>query len=93
MENVFEVNAEVATGYFAAQAFEKAKRSAFIFITTVAEAKTSALEDLREINEVKEVYIARGAYDLVAKVSGDSFESLREIVHNRIETLSTIKST
>lgn len=51
------------------------------------------LEDLRKIDEVKEVYLAHGAYDLIAKVSGESFDQLREIVYTRIRNLSNIKST
>jgi DNA-binding Lrp family transcriptional regulator len=93
LENVFDVGAEVTTGYSAAQTFGKTKRSAFIFITTDSEPNALALEDLRKIDEVKEVYVAHGAYDIVARVSGESFESLREIVHNRIRNLSGIKST
>ena len=72
---------------------DKPKRSAFVFITTDADSSHLALEDLRTIDEIKEVYLAHGAYDLIAKVSGESFENLREIVHKRIGNLSSIKST
>ena len=71
----------------------KPKRSAFVFITTEADASQLALEDLKRITEVKEVYLARGAYDLVAKVTGESFDHLREIVQSRIRNVSTVKST
>jgi DNA-binding Lrp family transcriptional regulator len=92
LENVFDVGAEVTTVYHG-ETFGKTKRSAFIFITTDSEASTLALEDLRKIEEVKEVYLARGAYDIVARVSGESFDSVREIVHSRIRNLSGVKST
>ena len=52
-----------------------------------------ALEDLRKIDAVKEVYLSHGAYDLVAKVSGESFENIRDIVQSRIKNLSNIRST
>ena len=93
MENVFEVGAQVSTGFSVGDTFKKPKRSAFVFITAQTDSSQGALEDLRKIDEVKEVYVAHGAYDLIAKVSGESFEHLREIVHTRIGNLSSIKST
>jgi DNA-binding Lrp family transcriptional regulator len=71
----------------------KLQRRAFVFITTDADSSNLALEDLRKMDEVQEVYIARGAYDLVAKVSGESLEHLREDVLKRIRNLNGIKST
>jgi DNA-binding Lrp family transcriptional regulator len=71
----------------------KPKRSAFVFITTDSESSHIALEGLRKMAEVQEVYLARGAYDLVAKVSGESLEHLREDVLKRIRDLQSVKST
>ena len=71
----------------------KPKRSAFVFITTDPDAGNGALEGLRQIAEVKEVYLAHGAYDIVAKITGESFDALREIVQSRIKNLRNIKST
>lgn len=88
-----DMGTEISSQYSEGETFEKPKRSAFVFITTESDASHLALEDLRKINEVKEVYLAHGAYDLVAKVSGESFDHLREIVHTRIRNLSNIKST
>jgi hypothetical protein len=51
------------------------------------------VEDLRKIDAVKEVYLARGAYDIVAKITGDSFDYLREEVVKRIKNITSIKST
>jgi DNA-binding Lrp family transcriptional regulator len=94
LENVLvDMDAEISSKYSEQETFNKPKRSAFVFITTESEASHLALEDLRKIVEVKEVYLARGAYDLVAKVSGESFDHLREIVSTRIRNLSYIKST
>ena len=69
------------------------KRSAFVFITAESDESHLALEDLRKLDAVEEVYLARGAYDLVAKVSGDSMEYLREEVLKQIRNLTSIKST
>ena len=94
LENVFvDMGAEISSNVAEAETGEKPKRSAFVFITTEFEASRLALEDLRKIDEVKEVYLARGAYDLIAKVTGESFDNVREIVHTRIRNLSNVKST
>jgi DNA-binding Lrp family transcriptional regulator len=71
----------------------KLKRSAFVFITTESGSGHLALEDLKKIDAVKEVYLAHGAYDVVAKVSGESYDNLREIVHSRVKNLSSVRST
>ena len=94
LENVFvEMGSEISSNFSEEKISDKAKRSAFVFITAESDAGHKAIEDLRKIDEVKEVYIAHGAYDIIAKVSGSSFENLREIIHKRIGNLSSIKST
>lgn len=94
MENVFaEIGTQVSTVYVEEKALEKPKRCAFVFITADTDECSVALEDLRKIEAVEEVYRARGAYDIVAKIRGDSLDSLREDVLKRIKNLSSIKST
>jgi DNA-binding Lrp family transcriptional regulator len=70
----------------------KLQRSAYIFINTEPEAIDSILEDLRQIEFINEVYPSKGAYDIIAKASGDSTEYLREQIFARIKNLPTIKS-
>ncbi len=94
LENVFEdMGTEINSRYSPEQTLDKPKRSAFVFITTDINSSYLAFEELKKINEIKEVYLAQGAYDLIAKVSGESFESLIEIIHRRIRNLSGITST
>jgi DNA-binding Lrp family transcriptional regulator len=92
LENVF-AEERPAISAVVTDAVLKPKRSAFIFITAESEASRLALDDLRKIDEVQEVYLALGAYDLVAKVSCDSLDHIRESVLKRIRNLSSIKST
>jgi DNA-binding Lrp family transcriptional regulator len=93
LENVFAEVTELGANFPETQVSEKIKRSAFVFITAELDSSGDAVEDLRKIEEVKEVYLARGAYDIVAKITGDSFDHLREDVVKRIRSLSGIKST
>ena len=69
------------------------KRSAFLFITAESDCCEMALRELKKMSAVQEVYVARGAYDLVAKVTADSIEHLREDVLKRIKCLNSVKST
>jgi len=71
----------------------KIKRSAFVFITAESDERHLALEDLRKMDSVEEVYLAQGAYDLVAKITSDSLENLRENVLKQIRKSNSIKST
>jgi DNA-binding Lrp family transcriptional regulator len=94
LESIFvDTGEEMRSEYSQENISMKPKRSAFVFITTESDASSLALEDLRKIREVKEVYFAHGAYDLVAKVSGESFDHLREIALKQIRNLSSVKST
>jgi DNA-binding Lrp family transcriptional regulator len=92
LENVFGDLHELGAKVVGKEIFEKPKRSAFVFITAELDASSDVLEDLRKMDEVKEVYLARGAYDIVAKISGDSFDGLRENVVNRIKNVANVKS-
>ncbi len=94
METVFVgIGTEISSNFSEEKISNNPKRSAFVFITAESDNSNAAIEDLKKIDEVKEVYIAHGAYDIIAKVSGSSFDNLREIIHKRIGHLSSIKST
>jgi DNA-binding Lrp family transcriptional regulator len=94
LENVYaDLGATISVVSSDIENFEKPKRNAFVFITTEPESSKSAFEDLKRLEEVKEVYLSHGAYDIVVKVSGESLNHLREIVSRRIMNLGNIKST
>jgi DNA-binding Lrp family transcriptional regulator len=93
LENIFVDQTATISAIASDETPLKPKRSAFVFITADSESSRIALEDLRKMSEVQEVYLARGAYDLVAKVSGESLEHLREDVLKRIRGLQSVKST
>ena len=69
------------------------KRQAFVFITAETDSTKGAIEDLKNVAGVDELYNSRGAYDIIAKVSGESLEHLREVVFKKIRNLDNIKST
>lgn len=93
MENVFtDLSAQTST-VFSEEEKEKYKRKAFVFITAEPDSSKSALDDLKKVEGVNELYLAHGAYDFVVKVSGESFYHLGEIVSKRLKNLSNIRST
>jgi len=75
------------------EVIDKSKRSAFVFITAESDSRGLVLEDLKKIHEVSEVYLAKGAYDLIARVRGESVSFLFERVLKEIKDLSSVKST
>lgn len=95
MESVFE-NLETSTNVgltIIEPALVKPLRQAYVFINTETETYNSALEDLKRIEGVQEVYPSHGAYDIIARVSGESLENLRELVFRRIRNIANVKST
>ncbi|XHH09627.1 MAG: Lrp/AsnC ligand binding domain-containing protein [Candidatus Bathyarchaeia archaeon] len=68
-------------------------RHAYVLINTEPETYDSTIEDIRRIEGVSEVYPSKGAYDIIAKVSGESIDYLKEQIFIRIKNLSSIKTT
>jgi Lrp/AsnC family transcriptional regulator, regulator for asnA, asnC and gidA len=95
MENVFSDTESAISldSYVNEPAITKPIRSAFVFINTDEDSVDLALDSLKQIDGVNEVYLSRGAYDIVAKVSGESMDHLREIIFHKIKNVSTVKST
>ncbi len=93
LENIFE---NIGSTIYINSAMEKTqpfKRHAFVFMTAEPDLTKGTLEDLKKVEGVVELYNSRGAYDIIAKVSGESLEHLREVVLKQIRSLGNIKST
>ena len=67
--------------------------SAFVLINTELGTENEVLEQLRKIDAVKESYIVYGVYDIVAKVTADTMEKLKEIVTWNVRRLDKVRST
>ncbi|MGD6934298.1 MAG: Lrp/AsnC ligand binding domain-containing protein [Candidatus Bathyarchaeia archaeon] len=94
METIFSQETQISTDspiFESAQV--KPQRQAYVFINTEPETYLSALDDIRRIEGVSEVYPSKGAYDIIAKVSGESIDYLKETIFKQIKNLSTIKTT
>lgn len=66
---------------------------AFVLVSTEIGAEKEVLEKLKEIPEVSEAYIVYGVYDIVAKVSVEDVNKLRDIITTKIRRLDRVRST
>jgi DNA-binding Lrp family transcriptional regulator len=65
---------------------------AYMMINTVPEKVEAVLEELREIEAVKEAYMVYGVYDIITKVKAGNVEELNDMILN-IRRLNHISST
>jgi DNA-binding Lrp family transcriptional regulator len=66
---------------------------ALVLITTEPYSANEVLQELKACADVKECFMVNGAYDVVAKVEGDTFNSLVDLINLRIKRLFQVKET
>jgi DNA-binding Lrp family transcriptional regulator len=66
---------------------------AFVLINTEIGSENEVLGDLKKIEAVKEAYMVYGVYDVVAKVSANTMDRLKEIVTWHVRRLDKVRST
>jgi DNA-binding Lrp family transcriptional regulator len=67
--------------------------SAFVLINAEIGSEDEVLKQLKQLPNVKESYVVYGVYDIVAKVSADTMDKLKEIVTWKIRRLDKVRST
>jgi DNA-binding Lrp family transcriptional regulator len=67
--------------------------AAYLLINCEYGFEEEIIKELKELPEMVEVYQAYGAYELIAKVSADTIDKLRETISWRIRRTDKIKST
>jgi DNA-binding Lrp family transcriptional regulator len=67
--------------------------SAFVLINTEIGSESEVLDQLKKIDSVEESYMVYGVYDVVAKVSADTMEKLKEIVTWKVRRLDKVRAT
>jgi len=67
--------------------------TAFVLINTETGSESEILKDLVNVTGVDEVYAVYGVYDLIAIISANSMDRLKEIVNWRIRRLDNVRST
>jgi DNA-binding Lrp family transcriptional regulator len=66
---------------------------AFVLINTEIGSEADVLKDLKKIDGVEEAFSVYGVYDIIAKVTADTMDKLKEIVTWRIRRLDKVRST
>jgi DNA-binding Lrp family transcriptional regulator len=66
---------------------------AFVMMTADVGREADVLNELKNIEYVKEVYLTYGVYDIVARIEADSSEKLKDIMVKKIRSLNNVKST
>jgi len=66
---------------------------AYVLINADLGAEEQLIKELKTIENVKEVYVVYGVYDIVAKIMGDSMEKVKETITWKIRRLEKVRST
>jgi DNA-binding Lrp family transcriptional regulator len=67
--------------------------SAFVLINAEIGSEDDVLKQLKVLPNVKESYVVYGVYDIVAKVTAETMDKLKEIVTWKIRRLDKVRST
>ncbi len=66
---------------------------AYILLSCEIGTETDLAEKLTKIDEIKNVLITYGAYDIVLEVSTQDEKTMNELITNKIRKLEKIRST
>ncbi len=66
---------------------------AFVLINAELGAEESLIKELKNIEDVTEVFVVYGVYDIVAKIEGDTMEKVKETITWKIRRLEQVRST
>ena len=65
----------------------------FVLINTVPAHEHEVYNKLSKVSEIVEIHPLFGEFDIIAKIEADDFESLGNIVLNKIRTIEGIIDT
>jgi len=66
---------------------------AFVLINAEIGSEGEVLNQLKKVEGVDEAYSVYGVYDVIAKVSANSMDKLKDIITWRIRRLNKVRST
>ena len=66
---------------------------AFVLINADLGAEEQLKKELENIENVKEVHIVYGVYDIIARVESDTMERVKETITWKIRRLDRVRST
>ena len=66
---------------------------AYVMLNCELGSETEVLEQLRELEQVVDVFETIGTHDMMVKLQAENFEKIREIVSWNIQKLKNVRST
>jgi len=67
--------------------------TAFVLINTEIGAEAEVLESLKGVEGIADAYAVYGVYDIIAKVTAENMNKLKEIVTWHVRRLDKVRST
>lgn len=66
---------------------------AYVMLNCELGAENEIIEQLKELEQVVDVFETIGTHDMMVKLQADNFEKVREIVSWNIQKLKNVRST
>ncbi len=67
--------------------------NAFVLLNIELGSQENIIKEIKNLEEVKEVFRVNGVYDIIAKVESDNIDKLKEIITWKLRKLKGVKST
>jgi DNA-binding Lrp family transcriptional regulator len=66
---------------------------AYVMLNCELGAETAIIEQLKELEQVVDVFETIGTHDMMGKLQAENFEKIREIVSWNIQKLKNVRAT
>ena len=66
---------------------------AYVMLNCDLGAEAKIIEELKELEQVVDVFETIGTHDMLVKLQAENFEKVREIVSRNIQQLKNVRST
>ena len=66
---------------------------AYVMLNCDLGAEAAIIEQLKELEQVVDVFETIGTHDMMVKLQAENFEKVREIVSRNIQQLKNVRST
>jgi DNA-binding Lrp family transcriptional regulator len=66
---------------------------AYVMLNCDLGAEAAIIEQLKELEQVVDVFETIGTHDMLVKLKAENFEKVREIVSRNIQQLKNVRST
>jgi len=67
--------------------------TAYVLINCELGYEAEIIDEIKQLEDVKEIHGVFGAYDILAKVESDNVENLRDTIAWKIRKLNRVRST